>query len=421
MTAALRRAVARLHWELVAIVVFAFAARLIYRLAQGEAAFLNHGYTFYRDLADSFLQGSGFCLEGGVDCAVRVPMYPLLVSAFLRVDWLYPGLPILQAAISASRCLISYGIATTLFDRRAGLIAAGLTALNPYSIAHSTALQDTSLFNLLMGLAIYLLLQSREVPRGLPFKLAAGVVLGLATLTTVRLSVFLPLAVLWVAWPSSPDGPWRLRQAAMVSIPVILLVGGWMARNWSVTGAPVLTTESGVSLWVANNPVTAEFLPDRSVDEIYDAAYARLPEERKVLLASAGSELVADRLLWQWALEYMRTNPGQTLIDMVRKVGWSFSGQLSPEREPFIQWSYAAYSVPLHVLAVLGWWRSRHNRKPLAHLLVGFLFVAFILTTAVFWSHTSHKSTLHMFLGIYAAFAITQWLPRPAAPAEARA
>lgn len=419
MTAALRRAVARFRWELVAIVVVAFAARLIYRLVQGEAAFLNHGYTFYRDLADSFLQGSGFCLEGGVDCAVRVPMYPLVISAFLRLDWLYPGLPILQAAISASRCLISYGIGSTLFDRRAGLIAACLTALNPYSIAHSTAMQDTSLFNLLTGLAIYLLLQSREVPRGLPFKLAAGVVLGLATLTTVRLSLFLPLAVLWVAWPSLPGGPWRLRQAVLVSIPLIVLVGGWMVRNWSVTGAPVLTTESGVSLWVANNPVTTEFLPDRSVDEVYDAAYARLPEERKRLLAGAGSELEADRLLWQWAIEYMRANPGRTLIDMVRKVGWSFSGQLSPERAPFIQWSYAAYSVPLHLLAVLGWWRSRTNRKPIAHLLIGFLFVAFIITTAVFWSHTSHKSTLHMFLGIYAAFAITQWLPRPGLAASA--
>lgn len=420
---ALRRAVARLRWELVAIVVFAFAARLIYRLAQGEAAFLTNGYTFYAHLADSFLQGYGFCFESGVDCAARVPIYPLVVSAFLSWDWLYPGLPIMQAGISASRCLISYGIASTLFDRRAGLIAAGLTALNPYSIAHSTAMQDTSLFNLLMGLAIYLLLQSREVPRGVPFKLAAGVALGLATLTTVRLILFLPLAILWVAWPSVRGGPWRLRQAAMVSIPVVMLVGGWMARNWSVVGAPVITTESGESLWVANNAVTTEFLPARSVDEIYDAAYARLPEERKLLLASMGSELEVDRLLWQWAIEYMRANPGQTLINMVRKVRWSFSGQLSPAREPWIQWGYAAYSIPLHVLALIGWWRSRVDGRPVGHLLIGFLFAAFIITTAVFWAHTSHKSTLHMFLGVYAALALTRWWPAASdtARVEARA
>ncbi len=408
---------ARLRWALAAITGFAFTARLAYRFAHGEEAFLNHGYTFYLDLADSFLSGSGFCFEGGVDCAVRAPLYPLVISAFRHWEWLYPGLPILQAAISASRCLISYGIASTLFDRRAGVLAAGLTALNPYSIAHSTAMQDTSLFNLLMGLAIYLLLRSREAPRSLPFKLAAGVVLGLATLTTVRLSLFLPLAVLWVAWPSLPGGSWRLRQAAIVSIPVVLLVGGWVARNWSVTGAPVLTTESGVSLWVANNSATLEFLPDRSVDEIQSVAYERLPQERKALLAAADSELAADRLLWQWGIEHMRANPGQTLTGMVRKVGWAFSGQLSPEREPYIQWSYAAYSVPLHLLAVVGWWRSRLDRKPVAHLLVGFLFVAFIITTAVFWSHTSHKSTLHMFLGIYAATALSRWwgsgAPRP--------
>lgn len=421
MTGVVRRAVARRRWELVAIVVLAFLVRLGYRLTQGEAAFVDNGYTFYRDLADSFLRGQGLCFEGGVDCAVRVPVYPLLVSMFIRWDFLYPGLPILQAAISATRCLIAYGIGRTLFGPRAGLVAAALTALNPYAIVHSTAMQETSLFNLLIALSIYLLLQSRESPRSVALKLAAGLTLGLATLTTVRLTVFLPLALFWVALPAVPGGRWRSRAVAIVLLPVVLLLGGWMARNWSLVGSPVLTTESGVSLWVANNEVTLEFLPDRSVDEIYDAAYGRLPEERKALLAAMGSELDTDRLLAWWALEYMQANPGQTLLNMARKVAWSFSGQLSPERQPVIQWAYAAYSIPLHALALLGWWRSRGSAKPIAHLLVFLLFVAFIITTAVFWAHTSHKSTLHMFLGVYAAFAITQWLPRPVVPAEARA
>lgn len=413
MTAAPQRAVARLRWELVAIAGFAFAVRLIYRLAQGEEAFLNNGYTFYRELAGSFLKGFGLCFEGGVDCAVRVPVYPLFMSAFLHWDWLYPGMPVVQSAISASRCLLAYGIGASLFDRRVGLVAASLAAIHPYSVAHSTAMQDTSLFNLLIALSIYLLLRSREPGRGTLGKLGAGLVLGLAALTTVRLDLFLPLAILWVAWPPVPGRPWRLRQAALVSLPVVMLVGGWMVRNWSVVGAPVITTESGLSLWVANNAITTEFLPERSVDEIYDAAYAGLPGERKASLASTGGELEADRLLWQWAIEYMRANPGPTLINMVRKVAWSFSAQLSPAREWAIQWGYAAYSIPLHVLALVGWWRSRVDRWSLGHLLICFLFVAFIVTTAVFWAHTSHKSTLHLFLGVYAAFAITQWLPRP--------
>ncbi|MGE0866108.1 MAG: hypothetical protein AB7P34_19580, partial [Vicinamibacterales bacterium] len=63
MTGALRRAVARWQWELVAIAVFAFAARLTYRVSQGEEAFLENGYTFYRELADSFLRGFGLCFE----------------------------------------------------------------------------------------------------------------------------------------------------------------------------------------------------------------------------------------------------------------------------------------------------------------------------------------------------------------------
>ena len=74
MTGSLRRAVVRFQWELLAIFVFAFLLRLGYRLAHGEAAFLNNGYTFYRDLTDSFLRGQGLCFDGGVGCAVRVPV-----------------------------------------------------------------------------------------------------------------------------------------------------------------------------------------------------------------------------------------------------------------------------------------------------------------------------------------------------------
>ncbi len=415
MTAILRRAVARTQWDLVAITALAFLARIVYRLAQGEDAFLNHGYSFYLELAGSALRGEGFCADGGVDCAVRVPVYPALVAAFLQLDWLYPGLPIVQAALSACRCLIAYGIACTLFDRRAGIAAAAIVAVNPYSVAHSTALQDTSLFNLLMALGIYLLLLSREPRRETRLSLAGGVVLGLATLTSVRLVLFVPLAILWAAMPAEPGRRWRLRPAVLVAIPVMLLVGGWVVRNWTLVGEPVITTEAGLSLWVANNPSTDDFLPERSIDEVYDAAFLELSAERKAQLAGARSELEVDRILGRWAVDDMLSQPLQTLFNMGGKVAWAFSGQLSPARDAVTQGFYSAFVIPLHLLAVIGWWRIDGTRR---HVLICLLFLAFAITTAVFWSHTSHKSTLHLFLAVYAGFAITRWWPGPAAAAS---
>ncbi|MDP2390720.1 MAG: hypothetical protein Q8N52_10385, partial [Acidobacteriota bacterium] len=201
-------------------------------------------------------------------------------------------------------------------------------------------------------------------------------------------------------------------------------LGAWVGRNWTMVGAPVLTTEAGESLWLANHPATAEFLPERSVDELSEVANERLPDDRERLLDSLDSEVATDRLLARWAIEYMWANPGQTLTNMGSKIAAAFSGQLSPARGGWVQLGYAAFIVPLHALALIGWWRTR-GRPDLAHhghLLVCFLFAAFAMTTAVFWAHTSHKSTLHMFLGVYAAFAITQrWVPRPVVPAEARA
>jgi hypothetical protein len=378
----------------IGLTVLGFALRLGYGLARGEDAFLNQGYTFYRDIAATVVAGDGFCVAAGVNCALRVPLYPLIIAGFLQLDWLYPGLPILQAALGAAECAVAWGIGTALFNQRTGLIAGLLVAVNPYAVIHGAAMQETTLFNLLIAVSVCRLLRSQH--------LAGGVALGLAMLTSLRLAFFVPLAVLWV-WRS------RWRHGLVMLMPILLLVGGWVTRNWLVTGAPVLTTESGLSLWVANHPATLDFYPERSIDLVTPVAFETLPPERQQAL-SAASEVDADRLMAGWAIEYMLANPGQTVVNMIRKVAWAFSGRLSPAREGIIQPGFALVFVPLSGLALLGLWRSRHQGG--GHVLVYLLFTAFAITTAVYWAHTSHTSTLHVFLCVYAASELARWRPR---------
>ena len=75
-----------------------------------------------------------------------------------------------------------------------------------------------------------------------------------------------------------------------------------------------------------------------------------------------------------------------------------------------MQLAYASVFLPLNVLALVGLWRSRRLGGP--HALILLLFASFVVTTAVFWSHTSHRSFLHVFKIIYAVSVIAPALQR---------
>ena len=65
--------------------------------------------------------------------------------------------------------------------------------------------------------------------------------------------------------------------------------------------------------------------------------------------------------------------------------------------------------MPVHLLAAVGLWRVRRRWRE--HLVVGVVFLAFALTTAVFWAHTSHKSYLDVFLFVYASAGVVGFAP----------
>src|SRR5215831_2883274 len=80
------------------LVSVAFIARLAVRLMGGETAFMTQGYSLNLDLATNALHGRGLCLENGLACAVRLPIYPVFLMPWIAAGWLYPGLAMAQAA-----------------------------------------------------------------------------------------------------------------------------------------------------------------------------------------------------------------------------------------------------------------------------------------------------------------------------------
>ena len=385
----------------------AVIARIAAGLLRGDGA-SRPGYDFYTTISQSFLDGHGFCysLEGG--CADRTPLYPLWLAPFIATGTLYPGVAIAQALAGASLTWIAWGLGTLWFDRRAGLAAAAAAAFSPYAIVHDTALQDTVFINVLIPLAMVLLLRARGGGSRWAW-IGGGLSLSLAVLFNARIVLFVPFALAWVLFTGHE---WRLRvrAAALVGLPVLLLVGGWVMRNWQVAGAPVLTTESGKQLWFANSAATFAYFPNRSIDLTINDLDQQLPQETRAMLERfPGSEAERDAFVRQWGIDYIIENPRRSVIAAARKLEVAATAQLSPSRGALVQWGYAAVYLPIHVLAALTLIRSRGHAA--MHSLTWLLLLSFAITTALFWAHTSHKSYLDAVLFVYAAAALTSWLP----------
>ena len=388
------------RWTLTGIVAAAFVLRLIAGLAKGPE-FVDHGYSFYADLSQNFWTGDGLCYAPGEGCAVRMPLYPVLIAPFLALGAVYPWLVVVQALVGALQPLIAYALGRHLFDARAARVAAIGAALNPYAVVHGPSFQETVFFNALIAVAVLLLICSvnRDDPR---FGLGGGFALALATLISVRLVLFVPLAVAWAVVARRGPLRIRLRHAALVAIPLAALLGGWMIRNALVVGAPVLTTEAGLSLWVANHPETMAHLPDRSIDLVTRIAWQKLTDhERAAIEELSDSPVAQDRYFKELALDYVRDHPAEFIRSAAAKAATSVGGWLSPAREWPVQLAYLALFAPLNALAVVGWWRARRDLP--AHALVGLLAASLMLTTTIFWAHTSHRSVLHVFKMVYAA------------------
>ena len=190
-----------------------------------------------------------------------------------------------------------------------------------------------------------------------------------------------------------------------------MLVGLWIARNHALVGSPVLTTEAGLSLWIAHNDSMMTLYPNRSVDEVNQLAWQRLsPQLRDHLDAAASDPVRLDRIFAGLAWSYIREHPLRAAADGAARAVHAFSGWLSPARQWPIQLSYAALFLPINVLALAGLWRAVKSDQRHAVMLPVFASVA--LTAGVFWMHTSHQSYLDVFRMIYASSILAPILER---------
>ena len=389
----------RVRFVLGIVAVAAFAVRIAVRMAFGADDFWNNSYSDYYDLAQNVVAGKGLCFE--TTCAWWPPLYPLFLALTRLVGKDYLLIVIPQALIGTGTVLLVFLIGKEIFGIRAGLIASIVTAIYPYYVMHDTALQETGMITFLVALSVWALLCASRRDGGCDWFLG-GVALGAIALTRASVAPFIPLALIWTVWiGTSGNTRERLKKAVFVVMALFVTVGPWLVRTWRVTGAPVLSSQTGRALWIGNNPETFSFYPSQSIDHSTAAAVEKLsPEDNGELARLSGDEIRMSRWYQQKGVAFIRAHPSLTLLASLRKLTAGFSWKLNPAREPLAQWSYAVFYIPVSILGVAGIFRARRRRGT---LLIAMAFISFIGVTAVFWAHTSHRSYLDVYFIIFAA------------------
>lgn len=257
------------------------------------------------------------------------------------------------------------------------------------------------------GLSVYLLLRARS-SQSFKCWAAAGGSLGLTVLTRIPMLPFAITAVVWVA--AFGTGPtWQKTQRAILVLLVpLIMIGSWMGRNYTILGRPVLTSETGLAFWKAHNPYTFSLYPRESIDRSSELAYQALtPLEERERNALSGNELARSDWFIEKGVAFVRQNPDLAMIGAFHKVVAGFSWILNPRRGPYVQLAYVLSYAPVSILGVFGMFLAREAWR--IHCLIYLEFFGFMVITAVFWAHTSHRSYLDVNLIVFASVTI-EWI-----------
>jgi 4-amino-4-deoxy-L-arabinose transferase-like glycosyltransferase len=384
------------------ICVAAIAIRVTYRAYTGSADFWQDGYIFYYDIASNFVAGKGLVNNSG-DWAMRPPIYPSFLALTAIAGEHYMLIVIPQALFGTGTVICAFLIGNELFDQRTAILAALFTAFYPYYVVHDTALQETSMMTFFVACSVYLLLRAKR-SQSLGSWLAAGAMLGLSVLIRTTMLPFALAAVAWIAVFGEGACRQRLLRASVVFLALVASVGGWMGRNYIVVDRAVLSSEAGFQFWAAHNPQTFSHYPAESIDRSTALAFEALTlSDKQKIEALSGNELARSDWFLQRGLDYVQQNPDIALAAAVRKVTAGFSWILNPRKEPFVQIIYALSYAPIFILGILGMLLARQGWRE--HSLVYLLFLTFIVVSAIFWAHTSHRTYLDVYLIVFAAFA----------------
>jgi hypothetical protein len=297
--------------KLGAFVLLGLALRLAFALVYWQQQPLTHDEREYLALGRSVARGDGFAYPadepapGTGQRFGRAPGYPVFLAA-LRVDEPVAHVPrrvqVAQALLGAAGVWLLAAIAGLAAGPRAAIIAAAVAAVYPPLVAMPAYAFSETLFSALA------LAAALEMMRGARSEAGSAVLTAAAALTRPMMTLFVPLAAVWLA-----------RRAGMTRAVVYVAIGlaciaPWAIRNHRVYGRWIaIASEGGVTFWTGNHPLARgegdlAANPDlKRAELVFRAAHPGLTPE------------ALEPVYYRDALAWIRANPGAWIALVVRK------------------------------------------------------------------------------------------------------
>jgi 4-amino-4-deoxy-L-arabinose transferase-like glycosyltransferase len=201
------------------------------------------------------------------DLVFYPPVYPYFVGALFRAFGTMRAALWAQVVLGALLVPVVGRAGALAFGRRAGLLAAAVTAFYPELVWYPAHYWSETVYLLLLWAAIERTLAA-DARGSRAVAVVAGLLWGIATLTR-ELSLYLvPIVALWLSRPRvGAGGPPRARtiqdltpavgRAAVLVLATVLTVAPWTIRNALVFRSFVpVSTMGGLNLWQGNTALT---------------------------------------------------------------------------------------------------------------------------------------------------------------------
>jgi hypothetical protein len=350
-----------LHWRWWLTI---FVAALLMRSAWGTTRFLRADDPTvlefpdeeqYWMMARSLWNGEGLRDELGFR-ATRMPLYPGVLSAFTAIPSGVLAAKAAQWLVGALAAGLTAAVAATLFDRRIGLIAGFLVALDPFlTFFSSLLLTETPFVTALVALWWMLSPMTRRDPR---IRAGSGsdrtpgegfgrwIVVGLLSAVCVYLresSLGLVIGAMgFVVICRRFEGKVVIGATLSLGVVVAALVP-WAARNQAVTGDWCwLTHRAGISLYDGVGP--------QASGESDLGAVKQSEAVRGI------DEVAWNRYFLDHAVSAIKADPGRVLelagVKLTRM--WNPIPNVETYRSRAVRWFSAAWTIPTFALAAVG-------------------------------------------------------------------